>query len=60
MGGGTYGTDPVEGGESACWLDRVCPDCGRLQDRPVEDRCAACAADAGVESSGPADGGQTV
>ncbi len=23
-----------EGGESACWLDRVCPECGRLRERP--------------------------
>ncbi|MFG2823736.1 hypothetical protein ACGFX4_30470 [Kitasatospora sp. NPDC048365] len=42
-------TEWVEGGESACWLDRVCPECGRLDDRPVVERCRACEATAGEE-----------
>ncbi|MEU9078339.1 hypothetical protein [Kitasatospora sp. NPDC048538] len=33
-----------EGGEPACWLDRVCPECGRLRDRPGPGRCESCGA----------------
>ena len=34
--------DPAdEGGEMVCWLERVCPACGRLNDRPGA-RCEAC------------------
>ena len=42
-------TDPAdrgarepEGGDPACWLDQVCPACGRLTERTAEGRCAAC------------------
>lgn len=31
-----------EGGESACWLDRVCPECGRLRERPGPGPCENC------------------
>jgi hypothetical protein len=36
--------DPVEpeGGDPACWLDQVCPACGRLSERLPAGRCAAC------------------
>jgi hypothetical protein len=36
--------DPVEpeGGDPACWLDQVCPACGRLSERLPSGRCAAC------------------
>lgn len=30
-----------EGGDPACWLDRVCPACGRLPESDG-DRCAEC------------------
>ncbi|MER8184466.1 DUF309 domain-containing protein [Kitasatospora sp. NPDC094015] len=33
-----------EGGESACWLDRVCDDCGRLRERPGPTPCEHCGA----------------
>ncbi|GAA0570586.1 MULTISPECIES: hypothetical protein [Streptomyces] len=33
-----------EGGESACWLDRVCADCGAIQDTAPFARCARCGA----------------
>ncbi|MFF0414005.1 hypothetical protein ACFYUY_26650 [Kitasatospora sp. NPDC004745] len=33
-----------EGGEPACWLGRVCPECGRLRDRPGPARCESCGA----------------
>ncbi|MEU9040682.1 MULTISPECIES: hypothetical protein [unclassified Kitasatospora] len=33
-----------EGGESACWLDRMCPECGRLRERPGPEPCESCAA----------------
>lgn len=31
-----------EGGESVCWLDRVCPECGRLADTAPPTVCARC------------------
>jgi hypothetical protein len=34
-----------EGGDPACWLNRVCPDCGRLADEDPPTRCAACGAE---------------
>lgn len=39
-----------EGGESACWLDRVCPECGRLRERPGPGPCDDCGA--GGEADG--------
>lgn len=30
-----------EGGDPACWLDRVCPECGRIADAPAPT-CPAC------------------
>ncbi|MEV6126629.1 hypothetical protein AB0M05_07380 [Streptomyces violaceusniger] len=33
-----------EGGEPACWLDRVCADCGAIQDTAPFARCARCGA----------------
>lgn len=30
-----------EGGEAACWLDRVCPDCGAFLDDDGPHRCDA-------------------
>ncbi|WP_211128718.1 hypothetical protein [Streptomyces yatensis] len=33
-----------EGGEPACWLDRVCADCGAIQDTASFARCARCGA----------------
>jgi rubrerythrin len=34
--------EPVEGGDPACWLRRVCPDCGRLADDDPPTRCPMC------------------
>jgi rubrerythrin len=34
--------DSAEGGDAVCWLNRVCPGCGRLDDGPPPDRCPAC------------------
>jgi rubrerythrin len=31
-----------EGGESACWLNLVCPSCGHLADGPRLERCPVC------------------
>lgn len=42
-----------EGGESACWLDRVCPECGRLRERPGPGPCENCGADGGSVSDLP-------
>lgn len=36
------GSEP--GGESVCWLDRVCPDCGALTDEE-QTRCPRCGCD---------------
>ncbi|MFG2909064.1 hypothetical protein ACGF13_28850 [Kitasatospora sp. NPDC048286] len=46
-----------EGGESACWLDRVCPECGRLRERPGPGPCESCGADgeSGGEPPGAAE-----
>lgn len=30
------------GGESVCWLDRVCPECGRLTEGELPARCPRC------------------
>lgn len=32
-------------GDPVCWLDRVCPDCGRLSDGRYVDACPECGAD---------------
>ncbi|MFD7504165.1 hypothetical protein [Streptomyces sp. NPDC059850] len=32
------------GGDAACWLDRVCPACGALQDAAPYARCHRCGA----------------
>jgi len=31
-----------EGGDPACWLNRVCPACGRLADDDPPTRCPDC------------------
>ena len=37
-----YDDEPEQGGDPACWLDRVCAECGRLVE--AGDRCPACGA----------------
>jgi hypothetical protein len=34
-----------EVGDPVCWLDRVCPDCGRLAEERDAEACARCGAD---------------
>lgn len=34
-----------EGGDAACWANRVCPACGRLSDDEPPTRCRECAAE---------------
>jgi rubrerythrin len=36
--------EPIEGGDPACWLSRVCPECGRLADDDPPTRCPSCGA----------------
>lgn len=31
-----------QGGDAACWLDRVCPECGRIPDSEPGDVCPFC------------------
>nr|BEK63697.1 hypothetical protein KPHV_09240 [Kitasatospora purpeofusca] len=46
-----------EGGESACWLDRVCEDCGRVRERSGPGPCENCGSGAeGADSAHSADG----
>ena len=33
-----------EGGDAACWLNRVCPECGRLNGELHPVTCEACGA----------------
>lgn len=33
-----------QGGDDACWLRRVCPDCGRLAGEDPPTTCAECGA----------------
>jgi rubrerythrin len=35
---------PDGGGDPACWVSRVCPECGRLDDGPPPARCPGCGA----------------
>ena len=37
-------TEHEEGGDSACWAHRVCPECGRLNQAEHPDACEACGA----------------
>jgi rubrerythrin len=36
------------GGDPACWLARVCPDCGLLAEREPPTRCLRCGAEIAV------------
>jgi hypothetical protein len=38
------GVPPDDGGDPVCWLDRVCPECGRLDDGEPPARCPGCGA----------------
>jgi hypothetical protein len=42
---------PEAGGDPACWAGRVCPDCGRLDERAPADRDGRCR-HCGVEPDG--------
>jgi len=35
---------PDEGGDPACWMHRVCQECGRLADEDPPTRCPSCGA----------------
>ena len=36
------------GGDAACWLGRVCPDCGALNDAPGPEACWRCGREPGA------------
>lgn len=42
--------DLEQGGESVCWLPRVCPECGRLADEEPPTRCPRCGAPIGTDA----------
>ncbi|PRY42255.1 hypothetical protein CLV43_10485 [Umezawaea tangerina] len=46
----------AEQGDPACWLDAVCPECGRIRERPGSTACEHCgfAPDAPKLVAGPA------
>lgn len=44
------------GGDPVCWLDRVCPACGALTERPAVAACPRCGALPEGEESGSAHG----
>lgn len=37
--------EPDLGGDPACWLARVCPECGRFAEHEAAPSCPACGAD---------------
>ncbi|WP_275003355.1 hypothetical protein [Promicromonospora iranensis] len=45
-----------DGGDAACWLSEVCPDCGALNEGPA-GRCWRCGADRTEDDARPAHGG---
>ncbi|MER5349316.1 hypothetical protein ABT093_03135 [Kitasatospora sp. NPDC002551] len=47
-----------EGGEPACWLDRVCDECGRLRERSGPGPCEHCGSGAPAVGVPAADGGR--
>ncbi|RAG82531.1 hypothetical protein DN069_27170 [Streptacidiphilus pinicola] len=50
--------EPEEGGEPACWLHRLCPECDAVQDEARPTRCWRCGATlGGTASGGTASGG---
>jgi hypothetical protein len=40
--GATHPSDDEEGGDAACWLARVCPECGAMIEGPVGRPCWRC------------------
>jgi len=40
--GGDSTDNGDEGGDPACWLGRVCPECGRFADEPPPTTCVRC------------------
>ena len=44
--------EPEEGGEPACWLHRLCPECDAVQDEARPARCWRCGAALGGAALG--------
>ncbi|MDK3258585.1 hypothetical protein [Blastococcus capsensis] len=42
MDDGTWDARADDGGDPACWLSRVCPECGGLADEDPPTRCPRC------------------
>jgi uncharacterized protein len=43
-----------DGGEPVCWLEQVCPECGRMREDRSLDECAYCGTPVGDHSPAPA------
>ena len=41
--------DDEPGGDPACWLSRVCPECGRVADEDPPTRCRVCGSPVGAD-----------
>jgi len=41
--------DDDQGGDPACWMHRVCDECGRLADEDPPTRCPSCGAQLEVD-----------
>ncbi|WP_052440753.1 hypothetical protein [Streptacidiphilus anmyonensis] len=48
--------EPEEGGEPACWLHRLCPECDAVQHEARPARCWRC----GASLDGPSLGGTSL
>ncbi|MCF2526515.1 hypothetical protein [Yinghuangia soli] len=48
--------DDDHGGDPVCWLDRVCPECGKFRERPATATCEWCGANVHDDADEPRPG----
>lgn len=44
---------PIEGGDSVCWLDRLCPECRAMPSPESPERCWRCGEPLAEEGARP-------